>query len=75
MKVIKLLKYYSGFVDVAFYIDNKLVAMSSNIELFKDYPLDMNNYFLLNNKVEQYSVDYVEGKTLFQINIKRKDKK
>ena len=75
MKVIKLLKYYSGFVDIAFYLDSKLFAMTSNRDLFKDYPLDHSNYILLNNKVEKYRIDFVEGKTLFQINIKRKDTK
>lgn len=71
MKVDKLLKKYLGLIDVAFYEDKKLIAQSTTRDLYSGYPLDMNNYFLLNSKVKSYRIVKVADRILFQINIKK----
>ena len=66
MKVKKLLKKYSGLVDIDFIEGEKLIAQTSNIALYKDYPLDLQNYILLNSKVKGYIVEGRANKTAFK---------
>lgn len=71
MKVDKLLKKYLGLVDVEFYENKKLIAHTTTRDLYSGYPLDMNNYFLLNSKVKSYRVVKIADIIVFQINIKK----
>lgn len=71
MKVNKLLKKYLGFVNVQFYENKKLIAYTSNKDLYSGYPLDRNNYILLNSKVKSYRVLKMADTILFKIDIKK----
>lgn len=70
MKVNKLLKNYLGLVDVEFFENKKLIMHTTTRDLYARYPLDMNNWFLLNSKVKSYRVVKIADTIVFQINIK-----
>lgn len=69
MRVKKLLKNYSGNVDLQFYRDKKLIALTQIIEIFRGYPLDESKYVLLNSKIKSYRVVNVADSVVFKINI------
>lgn len=70
MKVDKLLKKYLGLVDVEFYTNKHLIEHTTTRDIYKDYPLDLKNYNLLNSKIKSYRVVEIAGVVVFQINIK-----
>ena len=71
MKVDKLIKKYLGNVDLSFYEEKKLIASTSTRDIYSGYPLDLNNWILLNSKVKSYRVVKVADKIVFQINIEK----
>lgn len=70
MKVDKLLKKYIGLVDVEFYKNNHLIEHTTTRDLYTGYPLNENNYILLNSKIKCYRVAIISGEIVFRINIK-----